>query len=374
MLLKKLLNKTNSEYYDGSVIAALDKLLSAIFGGRGNGKSYWWVYIKTFEELESGRSVVLVRKTCEEIKALGLHFRKKLIEKGITFENYGSAKSPEYFLPSYNCTVYFMAIRGSAIHKSTNLDGYKDVKYIIIDEIIPDAGQLNYKDDIKAFNSLMSTLTRDHEHKRIVLIGNSITKNNPFVAQLLKSYDIPKKEGEIYVYDNCAIELCKTSDTLKNRIEKTAFAALIKNDVSYMSYVLGESSFIYDNNFNIRLDREMYKKMRSLVCGLALSRENIKCVLYQCSDGSWQVGEYRPQVHDEKDFPWYSMEPFLAVKTGYPLIPDSINSKLVHAIKKHKLYWNDYILRDEMALYFRLLFQQHPDLEIKWSLTPNIPK
>lgn len=218
------------KYYDMSNLIAENANYNILYGKRGNGKSYQ-IKKKVLEDFfNHGWTFVYLRRTVNEIK-------KELVET--YFEDFDISewsdgkyntivvKSNKFYLA--NVTGDFKIILGekigyiwSLIHDRNYKSGsYLDVHNIIFEEFMTDA--LYLRNEPKKLDSIYSTVDRQRNTTKMWLIGNAISRVNPYVNGWkiretflkLKVGDIASVEVPVFTNEDeiatkkVAIEYCK---------------------------------------------------------------------------------------------------------------------------------------------------------------------
>lgn len=364
--MKILRNNYQSKFYNGDLILELNKPVSVIYGGRGNGKSTYYIKNLLYKCYDNGWEMVLIRRSIKEISNLKHSLKTIIEEKFPDIEvNFKSMFGNYVVTLDEKVLIYIIGLRSTSAFKSTNFEGFPKVKYIVFDEFIADSGQVLYKDEFTAFQSLLSSVIRHHQDKHVILVGNDITKNNPYVDHFLNSYEIPTEPCEVYVYDDIVIEKTKSSNILQKEIMQTAMAVLTKGNTDYREYLLGNKGFSFDNDKNIRKDRTVLMWLEREIGNVILDREGLTSTILEIKDGTWQFASF---VKGD-DITLWAISEELAITHGVPLFPSSKISKLVSLLRKQKVFWNSYMLREATAIWLKRNYEKITDPKsLTWDI------
>ncbi len=213
-------------YYDIKDLLSKNCLYNILFGKRSNGKSYQAKLYALKDFLENGNQFIYLRRTVNEIKKelVETYFDDIDIQELTNGEYTGVAvKANKFYLSTINdkgklvlgkqigliwCLVHWQNYKSMALPK---------VRTIIFEEFMTSSFYLC--DEPKKLENIYSTVDRNNNIVRMFLIGNSISRINPYID----GWDIRKdfnniKIGQIKVIDvitangstkSIAIEYCK---------------------------------------------------------------------------------------------------------------------------------------------------------------------
>lgn len=193
------------KYYTGEQMINTPMEYSVIVGGRSNGKSHRIAQHMIDKFLERGSQFVRVVRYLFDISDdfVGNWFDLKILsdlkEKHnltITF------LSPDYYIHPINDQPRTGEIIGTCCALSTE-NKYKSNQYDLVEDVIVEEfcllDERNYLDrEGEKFLSLLSTITR-HRDVRVWLIGNTISKYNPYFSLLNINIDRLKLKPGMFV-------------------------------------------------------------------------------------------------------------------------------------------------------------------------------
>ncbi len=193
-------------YYSLDKLKEKNSNFNILFGKRNNGKSYQLKKLVLKEYFESGNRFIYLRRTVNEIK-------KELVEN--YFDDFDIYELSNH---KYNCIVvksnkfYFAnnnpetnkIVLGekfgyiwSLIHYNNYKSGvYLDVNNIIFEEFMTDS--LYLYDEPKKLDSIYSTVDRNRLTTKLWLVGNAISRVNPYLnGWNIRDIFLKLKIGEI---------------------------------------------------------------------------------------------------------------------------------------------------------------------------------
>ena len=234
--------KTKLEFYSNKDIKKTGCTLGVVYGGRGNGKTYSFLYDAVEDYIKKGHQTVYLRRSREDIKpSLGTD---QHID-GLIYNNVFSKlskgkwtgcvyKNRAFYLTSYDdekdavikdetpfCLVW--TISQSQSYKGADRP---DVYTIIFDEFIAEMEEAYLVGEWKKFKSIISTLKRHKDPKefKIWLIGNPNDGYCPYFGNLRIKKLGEQKQGTIEVYKNgegdmgiIAVEYCAKMEDKENK-------------------------------------------------------------------------------------------------------------------------------------------------------------
>lgn len=192
----------------------LDKLLSRgahyniVFGERSNGKSYAaWEYGLT-KWIKEGRAFAVVRRMAEDFaRSRAFEMCSALVSNGVirklTNGKYSSVwyRAGRWYLTDDEGNkqeepfAYAFALSSMEHDKSTS---FPTIDTIIFDEFLTRTSYL--PDEFVLFSNVVSTIVRQRNNVKIIMLGNTVDKYCPYFAEMGLAKIKQMKPGEIDVY------------------------------------------------------------------------------------------------------------------------------------------------------------------------------
>ncbi len=225
-------------YYDIEPIWQKNCNFSLIYGMRSNGKTYGALKKCLEEYVKNGDAFAYVRRTQEDIQSkhgiatlfdsiVGNGVVKELTNgkwDGVVYMNscFYFSKTDENGLVVKDSEEF---CRAFAISQASHYKGnpYPNIHNVIFDEFISDTRYL--VDEFVRFMNLLSTIKRDKDKFRVLMLGNTVNIYNPYFIEMgltrAKDQALHRK-GSIDLYENketgqtIAVEYCAvvvTSET-----------------------------------------------------------------------------------------------------------------------------------------------------------------
>lgn len=193
------------KWYDINNISNLNINYNIIFGKRNNGKSYQVKKKVLKEYFEKGNRFIYLRRTVNEIKKdiVSTYFSdfdisemtggeyETIIAKGNRFYLANITETNKIILG--DCIGYIWCLVHELNYKSGS---YLDVTNIIFEEFM--TNKLYLSEEPRKLESIYSTVDRNRGIVKLWLIGNSISRVNPYVnGWKIRKVFLSMKPGEI---------------------------------------------------------------------------------------------------------------------------------------------------------------------------------
>lgn len=231
---------SDKEYYSLNKLLSYNRLINMVVSGRGTGKSYGAKKMAIKNFINKGEQFVYVRRYKTELKDIDKFFEDIKYEFP---DNNFSIKGKTAYIDG-NIAGYFIPLSTSHNQKSVP---YPLVTTILFDEFIIDKQSARYlPNEVERFLDLVSTVIRDRNNLRCILLGNNVSIVNPYfsywslLADNSRRFTI-SKNGEVL------LEMF-TSEEISNRFKQTRFGKLI-NGTTYGDYNLENISLRDNANF-----------------------------------------------------------------------------------------------------------------------------
>ena len=205
------------KYYDISKLQSLNPDYAFIVGGRSNGKSHAVANMLIKQYMETGAQFVRIVRYIFDLqdKYVSDYFDEANLK--FAAENYGKRiyyDSPNYYIAdvesksnkSAEIIGYTLALSSEQKYKSNQ---YDRVRNIVVEEFALLNPEKYLSNEAELFLSLLSTIVRMRNNVKVWLVGNTISKYNPYFTLLnvnidklqLKPGDIKKVEQPELGYD-----------------------------------------------------------------------------------------------------------------------------------------------------------------------------
>lgn len=287
-------------HYNLDKIESKGAIFNIIFGEKSNGKSYQVKHKRAVENyINNGNRFILLRRWREDLSNLWIE------QYFADVDVYKLTKGQYTNIVVYRKTLYFAniteegkTIKGDkigyvmALSTEQHYSGgsFLDVTDIIFEEFM-ERGQY-LKDEVNKLEYLYSTIDRKRGTTRVWLVGNSVSKVNPYIQgwkldKILKTI----KQGEIKTIDitkeensfSIAIEYCRSSGGKQ--------MSIANNMIDTGAWVVDKQPKIYEKDYDtIYTFGFQYKGFRFL-CRIMTSKEN-------CNDFIFFIN---PHVKDFKE-------------------------------------------------------------------------
>lgn len=232
-------------YYSLDNILTYNRFLTMVVGGRGTGKSYAAkkMLIKNF--LKKKEEFVYIRRTKIELeKAATQEFFKDIAPEFPDVEF--MIKADKIYIND-ELAGHFIPLSGQAKYKSIP---YPNVKFILFDEFIDFKGRY-LKNEIFTFLELISTIVRDRENVRCILLGNNVSVINPYYTYFNvrptgnRNVIVSKTNPEVI------LEIVQNTPEMDSRLRTSKFGRFIQG-TAYAEYNIDNKSLNDNNNFILK--------------------------------------------------------------------------------------------------------------------------
>lgn len=275
----------NNYYYSMNDLESFGAKVTAVFGERGNGKSFSAKKKMIDYHKKTGRCCGYIRRTKTELEGVMLDIFNDMYEyypnDEFTFE--GSSKSGYYYAMNGKPFCYLLPLSTSFQKKGVS---YPTIDFLFFDEYVPE--DLKFlKREKEYLVSIMSTIFRDRENFRFHFASNSVS----YVCPLLEIFDIqPRKtkrfwkrkaknrKGETRML--FVLELTQDSDYRENMID---------SDLGLISQLAGIGKYMFDNTVLLDNDEHILpqkpKGYDMFLCCFKIGNEYLGCWTNDISDG-----------------------------------------------------------------------------------------
>lgn len=201
---------TDSIYYDIKPLMSKDATYSIAIGKRSNGKTFSAISYCMDKWAKDGSTCAYIRRWKDDITgARASSLLSDFNEKGKVREITGKYDAVIYYnriqyFATYDENgkpikhtpfMYMFSLSDMEHDKSTQ---YPNVNTIIFDEFIARNGY--FPDEFIAFTNTLSTIIRNRDNVRIIMLGNTISKFCPYFSEMGLSKVTQMKQGSIDVY------------------------------------------------------------------------------------------------------------------------------------------------------------------------------
>ena len=293
--LKSLKKKKLDYYYLIDRLLSVDALYNMLLSKRSKGKSFQckkYVLERFFDHKEH---FVLIRRMDTDLKTAQMSrylIDKKLLEL-IEKKSNGNFNSITFYAGNfYLCYEDFESgkkTRGPLIGTCVSINRdehfkscvYDDCSTIIFEEFISQSG-LYLKDECVRFEHLVSTIFRnDFTNKKIFMIGNTLSKINPYVDywNLQESCNISEEPGRLDLYEKIASD----GSIIKIAIEDCSA------EISDNGFFGSATKSISNNNYSTREYSKFFENFEQDKCLFEIiykvNKFSFKICLYDSSEG-----------------------------------------------------------------------------------------
>lgn len=211
---QKKQTETQSKYYSLAAILKKDADYNIIFGERSNGKTYAALCYGLKRYVTDGTQIAYVRRWREDLRGkrgetlFAAHVQNGYIDE-ITNGKYNRVihKSGKYYLGTFDPETETTAICETPFAFSFSLSeqehekstSYPNVNVVIFDEFL--TRQYYLPDEFMLFMNLLSTIIRQRNNVKIIMLGNTVNKYCPYFAEMGLKNIPTMKQGTIDVYN-----------------------------------------------------------------------------------------------------------------------------------------------------------------------------
>lgn len=208
--------KKKLKYYDVSRLLKdyPEAYYYIVFGERSNGKTYSALKYAIERYYSTGEQFAYIRRFGEDVKRknlsslLSAHIENNMIRDlshgEYTSVVYGSNKfMPCNFDEERNKYVYSHEPIGFAFDLNS-MEHYKSLSFprvttVIFDEFLSRSGYLS--NEFVLFMNTLSTIIRDRNNVKIIMIGNTVNKYCPYFTEMGLTHIKDQKPGSVDVYN-----------------------------------------------------------------------------------------------------------------------------------------------------------------------------
>lgn len=211
---KKKKTEEEIEYYSLDMLLSKNATYSIVVGERSNGKTYASLYFALEDYVKNGRQVGIVRRWKEDIigrRAGGMW--EGIVANGVVEDlTDGEYTGIHYWNGKYHLCTY--SEEGRPLYNEEDVLGYtfalsdnehnKSVSFpyigtIIFDEFI--TSHLYLKDEFVMFMNTVSTIVRKRTDVKILMLGNTVSRYNPYFIEMGLKHANKMEQGTIDVYN-----------------------------------------------------------------------------------------------------------------------------------------------------------------------------
>lgn len=345
--------KTNADYYVG-------------FGERSNGKTFSVKHLILFGYhkygidingyLDDGTQGAIIRRMEEDFrKGRGASMFNDIVnnaELGNILEKETKGKWNNIKYVSYTWWLekieddgtittdvqpfcYAFAMSSEEHYKSNS---YPKIKLILLDEFISRNGYL--ANEFTYFTSILSTIIRDRDGVRIFLMGNTISKVNPYFTEmgLTKAKSMKKGTIDVYEYGESGLKVAVEYTDFPQKKKKSDKYFAFNNSPSLKMVTSGE----WELNFYPHLPYKYLPKDIVYTYFIKYYGEIFQCEIIE-KDGIWFTYIHR------KTTPIKENETAIIYQQEYSPLPN-YKRKIIYALSKmeEKIVW---FFRNDKVFY-----------------------
>ena len=227
------MTKEKVKYWSIYPILSKDAQYNVIFGERSNGKTYGCLEYGVTEYFKDGSEFAYIRRWDEDLVGKkGESLFNGLIKNNVIRKlskgkwNYVVYKSRAYYMAFIDDEgtvvsdvkpfAYAFALTQHEHYKSNS---YPNIRTIIFDEFLTRGMYL--PDEFIIFQNVLSTLIRLRDDVKIFMLGNTVNKYSPYIAEMGLTKMRDQKIGTIDVYEygqtglKVAVEYSDMQQTVK---------------------------------------------------------------------------------------------------------------------------------------------------------------
>lgn len=282
----------NNYYYNMNDLESFGAKVTAVFGERGNGKSFSGKNKMIKHFLKTGRCSCYVRRTKTELEGVMIEIFNDMFEHypelEFTFE--GSSKTGYYYAIDGKPFCYLFALSTAGQLRGVS---YPNIDFMFFDEYVPEDGKFLKNEHIK-ITSLMSTIFRDRPNFRVHFASNSVT----YVCPLLDIYGIQPRsnkrfwkrkvkteDGETKIL--FVLEITQDSDYRKN---------MIKSELGLTAKLAGVDRYMYSNEVLLDNDEHISPQKPAgydfFLCCFVIGNDIYGCWTNDNSNGFYVYEKY----------------------------------------------------------------------------------
>lgn len=227
-------------FYDYSKVLSYNAMLNFLLGERGVGKTYGATKFVVNQFLKKHEEFVYVRRYKNELN-ISVNKFFSVLNMNNEFENHILSNKGKYFFCDGEVCGYALTLSTSQDLKGVN---FSNVKTIIFDEFIIEAGQKKYylQNEVFTFLNLLETIARLRD-VRVFLLGNAFTQTNPYF--LYFDLHLPYN-SDIALFKNNTILVQYMKNEKYREIKQKSKLGLLTENTDYADYAI-ENKFVGDN-------------------------------------------------------------------------------------------------------------------------------
>lgn len=347
-------------YYSGKKLLSLNAKINIVFGGWGNGKSYYYQKELICGEIRSGFQVVYVRRTKDEAERNGMQLAGVIQEAFPEYDvKYVKKAGAPIITLNGEIVVYCPNVRGGAMWKSFDLEGFKRVSWIVYDEFIPE-NKVKFNGEWEQWVRLTETFTRHFTDKRIILIGNTVTKENTYYDHYFyqQGHDFPTPDTINYYKDHSfAVERAITSEWLQKQKRFTSTGYMVGLDLDSQALVYN-ADFVNPNDHGVR------KNMPELITAFNfnLCYRGVEFGVYN-EGPKWRIQE------PTRGKPTYALDPLDSVTKLYPEFPQdqaAMQKTFLRACQRGMITFRTIAYRDAVSIWLSRIYHLRVE-DLVWT-------
>lgn len=234
----------NDYYYSLNDLESFGSKVTAVFGERGNGKSFSFKYKMIKYHLKTGKCCCYVRRTKTELEGVMVQIFDDMYEHfpehEFTFE--GSSKTGYYYAIDGKPFCYLFALSTAGQLRGV---AYPNIDMMFFDEYVPEDLKFLKNENVK-ITSLMSTIFRDRPNYRVHFASNSVS----YVCPLLDIYGIQPRSNQRFWKKKVknakgetrmlfVLEITQSSEYRQNMLD---------SDMGLTAKLAGVQDYMYNNN------------------------------------------------------------------------------------------------------------------------------
>lgn len=215
-----------------------DKMIYAVIGARGVGKSYSSKRMIIKDFLEDGKQALIYRRYSGQKDSMKKTYFNDIIKKEFPELEYKLVGDVGYIDDKPFCM--FKALNSNDSAKG---GAFPDVYTIIYEEIMPEPNESILKDEYAILESALTTADRYEDRIKIIAVGNNTSYYNP-IFESLQAYPSPKPDS-VVCKGEIVIKNLETPEEYVESVNDTRLARLQKQSGSY-DYNVGNQNTTND--------------------------------------------------------------------------------------------------------------------------------
>lgn len=225
-----------------------NKLIYAVIGARGVGKSYSSKRKAIKDFLEKGWQTMVLRRYVQQIEEIKNNYFDDVIQNEFSEYEF-KLKGNEMFIDGKPFCV-FKGLNSNAVAKGS---AFPNIYNVIYEEFMPDAGEKIIQNEYYKLESALFTIDRGQNRVTLYCLGNNTSFYNP-IFDTLKLYP-PHKENSCTSNELMVIKNLESSEEFKDKMRNS--------NIGKLSMLSGTSAYNIDNknitndNFNCVAKKEL---------------------------------------------------------------------------------------------------------------------